>query len=108
MILSAIDAQEEKPLIVISSDMNHFADDATNRELDALALDELRGGNPRGLFDVCIDNKISMCGMRPAIATMGALRHSASIAPEIIAYDTSASTNGDKSRVVGYAGALIV
>ena len=48
-----------------------------------------------------------MCGMRPAVATMASLCANGPIAPEVVAYDTSATATGDSSRVVGYAGAVI-
>jgi len=104
---TVLDQGAEPPLVVISSDMNHFANDARNRELDGMALDAFRSGDPKALFDVCRKHKISMCGMRPAVATMASLAAAGPIAPEVVAYDTSASTTGDSNRVVGYAGALI-
>ena len=103
----ALDDLDEPPLVVISSDMNHFAEESRNRELDELALSALRSGEPKALFDVCTENDISMCGMRGAVATMNWLSASGPIAPEVIAYDTSATAGGDTSRVVGYAGAVI-
>jgi AmmeMemoRadiSam system protein B/AmmeMemoRadiSam system protein A len=102
----ALDGQAEPPLIVISSDMNHFANEARTRKLDGIALDALKSGEPRALFDACTELDISMCGMRPAVATMGYLDAAGPIAPELVAYDTSATTSGDTNRVVGYAGAV--
>jgi AmmeMemoRadiSam system protein B len=104
---TVLDQESEPPLVVISSDMNHFANEARNRELDGMALDAFRSGDPKALFDVCRKHDISMCGMRPAVATMASLGAAGPIAPEVVAYDTSASTTGDSNRVVGYAGALI-
>lgn len=91
-------------LLVISSDMNHFAGDAENRRRDDLALQQLLAGDPRGLYDVCLENDISMCGMRPAVAVLGTLGE---CEVEITRYETSARVTNDLSIVVGYAGALI-
>ena len=97
----------EPPLLLISSDMNHFADDDENRRRDRLALDQLRQLDPRGLLDTCDSENISMCGQIPAafaLLTLQALKQQ--VCYQEIAYGTSAETSGDKSRVVGYAGLL--
>ncbi len=61
------------PLLVISSDMNHFADDTENRRLDRLALDALSTGDPQKLLNTCHDHQISMCGVIPAALVMATL-----------------------------------
>lgn len=97
----------DRLLFVISSDMNHFADDAETRRRDALALERFRSADARGLFEVCRAEDISMCGLRPAVAVLRALQKERPPIVEIAGYDTSARVNGDRSRVVGYAGAVI-
>lgn len=98
----------EQPLLVISSDMNHFASDAENRRLDQLALEALKSGEPRKLYDVCRCHDISMCGMLPTVIAMEALKNLYSrLEVEVVSYETSAKASGDPSRVVGYAGARI-
>lgn len=97
----------EPPLLIISSDMNHFADDAENRRRDRLALDALLKNDPAELLKVCASENISMCGQIPAalvLLTLQAMNKTAEY--EEIAYATSADVTGDKSRVVGYAGVL--
>jgi AmmeMemoRadiSam system protein B/AmmeMemoRadiSam system protein A len=97
----------DRLLLVVSSDMNHFADDAENRRLDALALDRLESADPRGLYDTCLRHRISMCGLRPAVAVLRALGREREPSVEIIGYETSARVTGDTSRVVGYAAAAV-
>ncbi len=95
------------PLLLISSDMNHFATDAENRRLDELALDALETLDPRNLYDVVRDNSISMCGVLPAVIVMETLRRLGKLKKaERVAYATSADVTQDTSRVVGYAGIL--
>jgi AmmeMemoRadiSam system protein B len=96
------------PLLVISSDMNHFASEQVGRELDRTALRTMADGDPQRLYQTCIEKNISMCGMRPAVAVMRALQTTTPvIKPELVYYTTSAATSGDTSRVVGYAGVVI-
>ncbi|MCB1087983.1 MAG: AmmeMemoRadiSam system protein B, partial [Verrucomicrobiae bacterium] len=91
----------------VSSDMNHFANDTENRRRDALALEQLQAADPQGLYDVCRENRISMCGLRPAVAVVRALEQERRPEVEVTRYDTSARVSGDPSRVVGYAGAVL-
>jgi len=101
---------EEAPLLVISSDMNHFASEPENRRLDQLALDAMLSGDPRQLFDTVRHHHISMCGAHPAVAIMAGLRHLSDqpLCCNIVDYTNSAATTGDTSRVVGYAGAVFM
>lgn len=99
---------EDPPLLVISSDMNHFADETETRRRDRLALDQLAKLDPVGLIEICHSDNISMCGQLPAaliLLTLQAMGATGSY--HEIGYGTSADTSGDKSRVVGYAGIVI-
>ncbi|MCH7987734.1 MAG: AmmeMemoRadiSam system radical SAM enzyme [Planctomycetes bacterium] len=107
-LIKVIRELDEPPLLLISSDMNHYASDDENRRLDALALAELDRLDPDALYNTVMKNHISMCGMLPAVIILKALQkmnrlHQA----EKIGYATSADVSGDKSRVVGYAGYLL-
>jgi len=100
---------EEYPLLVISSDMNHFATDEENRRLDELALAAMVTGNPERLLETCQLNSISMCGVVPAALVMQTLIELNEIfGVERLSYDTSASVTGDTNRVVGYAACRFV
>jgi len=99
---------DEPPLLIISSDMNHYATDEENRRLDQLALTEFDRLDEDALFRTCRANQISMCGVVPAVIVLktlkklGALHESSNVG-----YATSADANGDQSRVVGYAGRIL-
>jgi AmmeMemoRadiSam system protein B len=106
-LADCLSQMEKPPLMVISSDMNHFADDLENRRRDRLALDQLQKNAPKELLQVCAEENISMCGQIPAalvLLTLRAMRKQAHY--EEIAYATSGDVSGDRSRVVGYAGVL--
>ena len=96
-----------RPLLVISTDMNHFANDAETRRLDRMALDCLEALDPTRLYETVVDNQISMCGMVPAVLVLQTLRQLDSLTRcESVGYATSADASGDTNRVVGYAGML--
>ena len=96
------------PLLLISSDMNHFASDIRNRELDELALTAMESLDPARLLDTVRSHNISMCGVLPAVIVMETLRCLNQLThTERSGYATSADVSGDKTRVVGYAGMLL-
>ncbi len=97
----------EPPLLVISSDMNHFADYEETRRRDGLALMKLRDHDPRGLLETCQREQISMCGQIPAALVLLTLQKlGLNTRYEQVGYATSADMTGNSARVVGYAGAL--
>ena len=107
--LSIVCRESPEPiLLVISSDMNHFAAEAENRRLDFLAIDAMRTGQAGHLFDVTQQHNISMCGVIPAITILRALEFSGVVPhPELVHYDNSSTASGQLDRVVGYAGMII-
>jgi MEMO1 family protein len=93
-------------LLLTTSDLNHYEDDAVTRVKDRKAINQLLTLNPRGLYDACRDENISMCGLGPATAMLTALNGLAVKKAELVKYATSADVSGDRSGVVGYAGML--
>jgi len=96
-----------KPLLLISSDMNHYASDAATREIDKKATDAIETTAPDDLFDVVMREGISMCGVLPAYFALTTLKARGEFQRAIrVGYATSGDAGGDKERVVGYAGYL--
>jgi MEMO1 family protein len=97
-------AEKQEILLVTSSDLNHYEDDATTRVKDRKAIEQLLSMDARRLYDVCSKEEISMCGLGPAVAMLTALRVLRASHAELVRYATSAERSGDPSAVVGYAG----
>ena len=96
-----------RPLLIVSSDMNHFANEAQNRRLDRLALDAIATLDPECVYETVKRNRISMCGMASCVVVMEALRWLGGLTRcESVGYATSADAGGGAERVVGYAGLL--
>lgn len=91
-------------LLLTTSDLNHYENDAATRLKDKKAINQILALNPRGLYDVCRNEDISMCGLGPAVAMLTALRALTANRAELVRYATSADVSGDTSSVVGYAG----
>jgi AmmeMemoRadiSam system radical SAM enzyme/AmmeMemoRadiSam system protein B/AmmeMemoRadiSam system protein A len=96
-----------RPLLLISSDMNHFATDQETRRLDEMALAAMETLDPTTLLETVRAHEISMCGVLPAVIVMQTLRQLGGLrACERVSYATSADVSGDTHRAVGYAGML--
>ncbi len=88
-----------RPLILVSSDMNHFASDAENRRLDAIALEAFERLDPEALLKTVIEHDISMCGVLPAVIGLETLRQLDGLHEcERVAYATSADAGADRAR----------
>jgi AmmeMemoRadiSam system protein B len=101
-----LEASKENLLLLTTSDLNHYEDDATTRVKDRKAIDQLLALDARGLYDTCRDEEISMCGLGPTVAMITALNALGAKKPELVKYATSADVSGDRSAVVGYAGMI--
>src|SRR5215470_12302627 len=97
---------KESILLLTTSDLNHYEDDATTRVKDQKAIDRLLALDPRGLYDVCRNEEISMCGLGPAVAMLTVLNALGAQKSERVKHATSADVSGDHSQVVGYAGMI--
>jgi AmmeMemoRadiSam system protein B len=102
--LARVLAANPGTLLLTTSDLNHYENDAITRLKDQKAIDKILALDPKGLYDVCANEKISMCGLGPAVAMLTALRALSITQAELVRYATSADVSGDTSSVVGYAG----
>ena len=106
-LAAALASQSKRPLLVISSDMNHFAGENETHRLDRLALDALKTLDPAALYTTVMSNRISMCGVCPAVVALTALRTLGALNRCCeVGYTTSAAAMHDPQRCVGYAGLL--
>ncbi len=104
---SVIAAASEPVAVVVSSDMNHYEDAATNRRKDDLALEAIQALTPGVLHRVVVKNRITMCGFAPAVAAIYAARALGADRSELVDYTHSGMVTGDDREVVSYAGVRI-
>jgi MEMO1 family protein len=107
-IAQIISAQGERILIVASSDMNHYESDVVTRVKDHQAIERILTLDPRGLYNVVVQQKIGMCGVEPAVVMLTAARELGAKSAELVKYATSGDISGDRDFVVGYAGIVVV
>jgi len=106
-IAVALQSLGEPVLLIASSDMNHYENDAITRQKDQKAIERILVMDPRGLFDVVMNEDISMCGFGPTVAMLTAARRLGASRTDLVKYATSGDVSGDRDRVVGYAGIVI-
>jgi MEMO1 family protein len=85
----------DETVVVVSSDLSHYLDDASARERDqrtAVAILEGRSDDV-GPYDAC--GCVPICGLLVAARDHG-------VVARMLAASTSAETSGDVDRVVGY------
>lgn len=99
--------ENDKVMLISSSDMNHYEPDDVTRVKDRKAIDKILALDARGLYDAVMQESISMCGFGPTVATLTAARLLGATSAKVIKYATSADVSGDRSAVVGYAGVVI-
>jgi AmmeMemoRadiSam system protein B len=96
-----------KVLIIASSDMNHYESDAVTRVKDHKAIERVLALDGRGLWDVVMNEEISMCGFGPTIVMLTAAKLLGATSATLVKYATSGEVSGDYGSVVGYAGIIV-
>ena len=107
VIAEAVQTAGEPVLLIASSDMNHYESDIVTRAKDRKAIERILVMDARGLYDVVMNENISMCGFGPAVAMLTAVGRLGASGAELVSYATSGDVSGDRERVVGYAGILV-
>jgi AmmeMemoRadiSam system protein B len=97
----------EPPLLLASSDMNHYEPRSIGRRKDDLALARVQAIDPEGLYATVVAESISMCGFLPATALLFAAREAGATQVQVVARRDSGDETGDTSSVVGYAGVVV-
>jgi AmmeMemoRadiSam system protein B len=95
---------DRQPLLLASTDMNHYESDQVTRDKDRHAIAAIERLDPDGLDTAVTNHDISMCGVAPTLAVLHAGRALGSTGATLVSYATSADRGGDRARVVGYAG----
>ena len=99
-----------KVLLVASSDLSHFFDDDTARQLDHETIQFMLDMDGDSLADHAelgrSQNKPLACGAGPVATVIHTAQALGATQATLIKYATSADVHPDKSRVVGYAAVV--
>ncbi|MHB8352243.1 MAG: AmmeMemoRadiSam system protein B [Thermoplasmata archaeon] len=92
-------------LLIASTDLSHYLPVEEVRALDALAIEQIRKRDARGLYDVVEHRGITMCGVAPTVVLLAALE-SESLDVRLLAWGHSGQA-APMTTVVGYAALLL-
>jgi hypothetical protein len=100
-------ARATPALILASSDLSHYHpyDDAV--EIDARFIEYLRAFDPETLHYALEEEVCQACGGGPVVAAMIAAKALGADTVDILRYQNSGDTSGDRSAVVGYLAATL-
>lgn len=106
-LAGVISSLQDKALILVSSDMNHYEPDNVTRAKDKSAIEKVTALDAKGLLDVADKQDITMCGIIPTAIAICAARSLGAQTGRLVSYATSGEVNGELNSVVGYAGIII-
>lgn len=98
---------DERILIVASSDLSHFHDYDKAVALDRIVLDHIDRFDARGLARDLEKRRCEACGGGPIITALLIAEKLGANKAKVLKYANSGDVTGDKTRVVGYAAAVL-
>jgi len=93
--------------LIASTDMTHYEPESTAKQKDNIAIKAILELDENKLINEIRRLNITMCGYAPTVAVICASKLLGAQSAQLIKYQTSADTTGDKTSVVGYAGIVI-
>jgi AmmeMemoRadiSam system protein B len=100
--------KDKNALLVASTDLSHFYDQATANRLDAEMLRRFELFDPESIFEAEHTGKAFACGHAAVAAMLWAARELGANRVQILHHATSGNVTGDMSSVVGYGAAVVV
>lgn len=94
-------------LIVVSTDLSHYHNDAFARKMDRRTIDAVKSLNIEQLWKECRARTMEMCGYVPVTAALLYARKQGLADVDVLRYANSGDVSGDQDRVVGYASIVI-
>ncbi len=103
--LNDIIGNREDVLIVVSSDMSHYHDDAFARTMDQGTLAAIENLKAEEFWQKNLSGEMEMCGFTGMMTALLYAKHKG-LKAAILKYANSGDATGDTARVVGYGSAV--
>ena len=100
--------KDKNALLVASTDLSHFYDQATANILDAEMLKRFESFEPESIFEAEQTGKAFACGYAAVAAVLWAAHELGANKVQVLHHATSGDVTGDYSSVVGYGAAAIL
>ena len=98
-------SQTNRPVILASSDLNHYGSPTVTQKLDQMALEKVLARNPQELLEVVEEENISMCGVIPTAVLLFAVNTLGVTKAQLLKHCHSGDA-APMREVVGYASAV--
>jgi AmmeMemoRadiSam system protein B/AmmeMemoRadiSam system protein A len=105
-IARAVKELKKEVVIMASGDMTHYEPHDVAKEKDMQAVEAMLSLDEDELTRRYRRLNISMCAYGPVVCLIAAVKELGANGAELVKYQTSGDTTGDKSAVVGYAGVI--
>ncbi|MFH1416022.1 MAG: AmmeMemoRadiSam system protein B [Elusimicrobiota bacterium] len=105
--LADILKKREKILFVMSTDMSHYFNAGTAREMDKKVIDAIKHNDLNKLEEILVKKDGQLCGAGGVMLGLLTLKELGYSGIAFLDYSHSGMVSGDNSRVVGY-GAFVV
>jgi hypothetical protein len=102
--LGEIVREHKNVLIIASTDLSHYRDHATAVMMDKTVIDAMTRVSLEDLEQVLAKREGELCGSYAVLVAMAVARNRGATHGILHRYANSGDANGDRSRVVGYAG----
>ncbi len=104
-VADTISSMEDKPFLLISSDLNHYNEYNKNNELDDITINDIESLRITHYYEDRITYGTSVCGYG-AIAILMMITKEMKGKIALINHSNSGDTGTDRKRVVGYAAMI--
>jgi len=94
-------------LIIASSDFTHYEPQESAINIDKQAINAILNFDPKRLYDMIYQQKLSMCGPGPITVMLNICEILSAKKVELLKYATSGDITGMYDQVVGYASIII-
>ncbi|MBN1870476.1 MAG: AmmeMemoRadiSam system protein B [Candidatus Omnitrophica bacterium] len=94
-------------LLVVSTDLSHYHDDSTARNMDRRTIEAVKNLNIEQLWKECQMRTMEMCGFVPVTAALLYARKKGLTDVDVLHYANSGDISGDRDRVVGYTSIVV-
>jgi len=94
-------------LIIASSDFTHYEPQEYAKNVDKQAINAIIEFNPKKLYDIIYQQRLTMCGPGPITTMLIACKTLGAKKAALLKYATSGDITGTYDQVVGYASLLV-
>jgi len=105
--LNDIIGKRKDVLVVVSTDLSHYHDDAFARKMDRRTIEAVKGLQVDRVWKECQARTMEMCGFVPVTAALLYAKQKGLAEVDVLHYANSGDVSGDTDRVVGYTSIVI-